>query len=183
MSIFKELSASSDGLLLPDMITYNTLMGVFTASGMLERSLELLDEAKGKGLKPDVVTFRQAISPPLEVVEFPVFCVGCSLGVCVGCVCCVCRVVLGVFGVYCVWLGCVLRVGWVCVEWVLSDCWVSFECLLGVCCVYVGSMLILCRVSFECMFSVGWVRGVLRRRLMEHSECWAKSADAAGNSK
>lgn len=60
MSLFEELSASSDRSLVPDLYTYNTVMAVFSNSGMLPRALGLLEEAKTRGLRPDVVTYRRA---------------------------------------------------------------------------------------------------------------------------
>lgn len=60
MSLFEELLASSDRSLVPDLYTYNTVMTVFSNSGMLSRALELLEEAKARGLRPDVVTYRRA---------------------------------------------------------------------------------------------------------------------------
>lgn len=60
MSLFEELLASSDHSLVPDLYTYNTVMTVFSNSGMLSRALELLEEAKARGLRPDVVTYRRA---------------------------------------------------------------------------------------------------------------------------
>lgn len=58
MSLFDELVASGDESLRPDLYTYNTLMTVFSDAGMLPRALELLEEAKAKRLRPDVVTYR-----------------------------------------------------------------------------------------------------------------------------
>lgn len=58
LTLFQELSASSDSSLVPDLYTYNTLMTVLGRSGMLARSLQLLEEVKSSGLKPDVVTYR-----------------------------------------------------------------------------------------------------------------------------
>ncbi|CAN0370330.1 unnamed protein product, partial [Laminaria digitata] len=55
MSLFEELSESSDPSLLPDLYTVNTLMTVFSNAGMLPRALELLEEAKARGLSPDVL--------------------------------------------------------------------------------------------------------------------------------
>lgn len=58
LSLFDELSAASDASLTPDLYTYNTLMTVYSRSGMLERALELLEEMKANGLRPDVVSYR-----------------------------------------------------------------------------------------------------------------------------
>lgn len=67
MSLFEELTTRSDLYLVPDLYTYNTLMTVFSNSGMLARALELLEEAKAKGLRPDVVTYRQ-VFPPRDTI-------------------------------------------------------------------------------------------------------------------
>lgn len=58
LSLFKELSNSSDTSLVPDLYTYNTVMTVYSRSGMLARALELLEEMKALELRPDVVTYR-----------------------------------------------------------------------------------------------------------------------------
>lgn len=59
LSLFEELSSAVEPALVPDLYTYNTVMTVFSRSGMLGRALELLEEAKSRGLSPDVVTYRQ----------------------------------------------------------------------------------------------------------------------------
>lgn len=71
MSLFDELAASQDAALLPDLYTYNTLMAVFSHSGMLERGLELLEGLKRRGLRPDVVTYRLGTASA-PVLSFPV---------------------------------------------------------------------------------------------------------------
>ena len=62
LSLFEELTRSSDASLAPDLYSYNTFMGFFSDSGMLLRALDLLEEAKDRGLRPDVITYRRAES-------------------------------------------------------------------------------------------------------------------------
>lgn len=58
LSLFEELCSNSDSSLMPDLYTYNTVMTVYSRSGMLDRALGLLEETKARGLRPDVVTYR-----------------------------------------------------------------------------------------------------------------------------
>lgn len=58
LSLFEELCTGDNPALVPDLYTYNTVMTVFSRSGMLRRALGLLEEAKARGLSPDVVTYR-----------------------------------------------------------------------------------------------------------------------------
>lgn len=53
------MSSSENPAQVPDLYTYNTIMTVFSNSGMLARALELLEETKARGLRPDVVTYRR----------------------------------------------------------------------------------------------------------------------------